>query len=95
MTEAKYYVLSMACQEAIWLKQLCQELQMTLDEPTDMYTENTGAVALSDNPIFQKQSKHIDIRWHFVQDLIWSKSICTSHIPRTQNRANFLTKALN
>src|SRR5882724_2154933 len=29
MTEAEYYALGIMCQEAIWLKQLCQELQMT------------------------------------------------------------------
>jgi len=65
-TEAKYYVVGIACQEAIWLKQLCQELGMKLDEPINMYTDNMGAVALSDNPVFHNQSKHIDIKWHFI-----------------------------
>src|SRR5882724_8080542 len=92
-TEAEYYVLSIACQEAIWLKQLCQELQMNFNEPINVYMDNTGVVALSDNPVLHNQSKHIDIRWHFMWDLIWSKSICTSHIPGTQNGADFLTKA--
>ena len=95
MTEAKYYTPGIACQEAVWLKQLCQELQMTLDGPTNVYMDNMGAVALSDNPVFHNWSKHIDIRWHFVCDLIQSKSIHTSHIPGTQNGANFLTKALS
>jgi len=95
MTEAKYHMLGITCQEAIWLKQLCQELQMTLNEPTDVYMDNTGVVALSNNPIFHNWSKYIDIRWHFMQDLIWSKSIHTSHIPGTQNGADFLTKALD
>jgi len=61
MTEAEYYTLGIACQEAIWLKQLCQELQMTFDKPTDIYTDNTGAVALSDNPVFHNWSKPIDM----------------------------------
>ena len=65
-TEAKYYVVGIACQEAIWLKQLCQELGMMFDKPINMYTDNMGAVALSDNPIFHNQSKHIDIKWHFI-----------------------------
>jgi len=33
--------------------------------------------------------------WHFVWDLIWSKTIHTSPIPGFQNGADFLTKALN
>jgi len=94
-TEAEYYALGIACQEAIWLKQLCQELQMVFNEPIKIYTDNTGAVALSDNPVLHNQSKHIDIRWHFVRDLIRSKSIRTLHIPGIWNGADFLTKALN
>ena len=88
-TEAEYYMLSIACQEAIWLKQLCQELQMNFNEPINVYMDNTGVVALSDNPVLHNQSKHIDIRWHFMWDIIWSKSICTSHIPGTQKEPTF------
>src|SRR5882724_4281074 len=69
MTEAEYYMLGIACEEAIWLKQLCQELQMNFNKPIDIYMDNTGAVALSDNPVFHNQSKHIVIRWHFMWDL--------------------------
>src|SRR5882724_1070542 len=94
-TKAEYYALGIACQEAVWIKQLCQELLMTFGGPIDIYMDNTGAVALSDNPVFHNQSKHIDIRWHFVRDLVRSKVLRTSHIPGVQNGANFLMKALN
>src|SRR5882724_4875498 len=94
-TEAEYYALGLACQEAVWLRQLCKELYINLNQPTPIYSDNTGAVALSDNPVFHNRSKHIDIRWHFVRDLIRSKLIRTSHIPGTENGSDFLTKALN
>ena len=94
-TEAEYYVVGIACQEATWIKQICQELNVSIDEPIRIYTDNTGAVALTDNPVFHNRSKHIDIRWHFVRDLICARTIRTSHIPGMQNGANFLTKALN
>jgi len=69
-TEAKYYALGVACQEAVWLQQLCKELHMDLNQLTPIYSDNMGMVALSDNPIFHNHSKKIDIRWHFVCDLI-------------------------
>jgi len=94
-TKAEYYTLGIACQEAVWVKQLCQELYMSFCERMNIYTDNTGAVALSDNPVFHNRSKHIDICWHFVHDLIQSKLLCPSHIPGIQNGANFLMKALN
>ena len=94
-TEAEYYTLGIACQEASWIQQICQELLMNLDKPTHIYSDNTSTVALSDNPMFHNRSKHIDICWHFVRNLIHSKVIHTLHIPGTQNGADFLTKALN
>ena len=94
-TEAEYYALGLTCQEAVWLQQLCKELYINLNQPTPIYSDNTGAVALSDNPVFHNRSKHIDIRWNFVRDLIRSKLIRTSHIPGTENGSDFLTKALN
>jgi len=94
-TEAEYYALGIACQEAVWMKQFCQEILMPLNNSIHIYSDNTGMIALSDNPVFHNQLKHIDIQWHFVRDLICSKTIHTSHIPRTQNSVDFLTKALS
>jgi len=94
-TDAEYYTLGIACQEAVFVKQLCQELFMSFCKPMNIYMDNTGAVALSDNLVFHNRSKHIDICWHFVRDLIWSKLLHPSHIPGMQNGAEFLTKALN
>ena len=94
-TEAEYYALGIVCKEAIWIKQICQELRMLLNDPILIYSDNTGAVALSDNPVFHNRSKHIDIRWHFVRDLICLKVVCTSHIPGTENGVDFFTKALS
>jgi len=67
---------------------------MSIKDPILIHSDNTGAVALSDNPVFHNRSKHIDIRWHFVRDLIRSKIVHTSHIPGTENGADFFTKAL-
>ena len=60
-TEAEYYALGMACQEGVWLKQLCQEIFMAIDEPIHIFSDNTKAVALLDNPVYHSRSKHIDI----------------------------------
>ena len=94
-TEAEYYALGIACQEGVWLKQLCQEIFMTFDKSILIFSDNTRAVVLSENPVFHHKSKHIDIRWHFIPDLICLGSIRSSHIPGVQNGADFLTKALN
>jgi len=94
-TEAEYYTLGIACQEVEWIRQICLKLLMPLNGPIHIYLDNTGAVDLSENLVFHSRSKHIDIRWHFIRDLIRSKTVRTSHIPGIQNGADFLMKALN
>ena len=51
-TELEYYVLGITCQEAAWIKQIFQEVIMPLNDPILIYSDNTSAVALSNNPIF-------------------------------------------
>ena len=80
-TEAKYYALGLACQEAVCLKQLCQEIFMMFDKSILIFLDNTGAVALLENSVFHSRSKHIDIQWHFIRDLIHLGSIHSLHIP--------------
>src|SRR5882724_5284407 len=93
--EVEYYMLGITCQEAAWMKQIGQELLMSLNKPIHIYLDNTSAVALSDNPVFHNQSKHINIHWHFIRELIHSKIVHISHIPGTQNGVDFLMKALS
>jgi len=55
-TKAEYYMFGIACQEAVWIRQLCQELFMTFNKAIHNYSDNTGEVVLSDNPVFDNRS---------------------------------------
>ena len=55
---------------------------MSINKQIRIYTDNTGAVALTNNPIFHNRLKHIDIHWHFIRDLIHMKTICTFTYPQ-------------
>ncbi len=38
--------------------------------PTRVYEDNLACVAMSENPVRRKYSRHIDIRRYFVRDLV-------------------------
>ena len=67
--EAEYMALSVATQEAIWLRQL-EELGMKDAGPTLIYEDNQGAISMAKNPVFHKRTKHIQIRYHFVREAV-------------------------
>ncbi|KAF8749045.1 Reverse transcriptase (RNA-dependent DNA polymerase) [Rhizoctonia solani] len=57
--EAKYMLLSHACTQALWMRQLFEELNFTTDDPTLILSDNLAALALSAKSQFHGQSKHM------------------------------------
>ncbi|RVW21953.1 Retrovirus-related Pol polyprotein from transposon TNT 1-94 [Vitis vinifera] len=58
-----------AVKEAIWLKGITEELAMYRGKVV-VYCDNQSAIHLAKNQSFHERSKHIDVRLHFVRDII-------------------------
>jgi hypothetical protein len=92
--EAEYLAVCAAVQEAIHLRQLMKDIGYTQGQPTVIFEDNQGCIALSANPVFHRRTKHIDIRYHFIRERIASGEIELRYIPTEQQLADILTKAL-
>jgi hypothetical protein len=57
--------------------------------------DNQGALALVKNPHLHKQSKHIDIQYHYIRDLEAWKRIAVSYVLTTDIVADRMTKPLD
>ena len=68
--EAEYMALSVATQEAVWLRQLQEELGVPEGCPTLIYEDNQGVISMAKNPVFHKRTKHIQICYHFVREAV-------------------------
>lgn len=93
--EAEYMALCSATQEAIHLRQLVKDLGHEQEEPTTIYEDNAGCIALSENPVFHKRSKHIDIKYHFIRERVASNEIKVQYVPTEDQLADLLTKGLS
>ena len=58
--------------EAIYLKRLLVKLNARSDVPVILNINNQGAQKLAENPVFHKRSKHIDIKFHHIRELVRS-----------------------
>ena len=93
-TEAEYIATSMASYEAVWLRKLFSELfGFTLDT-TMFLCDNQSRIHLSENPVFHDRSKHIDIRYHYIRDMVQQGAIRLQHIGANEQVADILTKPL-
>ncbi|KAG8481449.1 hypothetical protein CXB51_026307 [Gossypium anomalum] len=75
-TEAEYMAITEACKEAIWLKGLFSELNEDLQINT-VFCDSQSAIFLTKDQMFHERTKHIDVRYHFVRDIIASGDIVT------------------
>jgi hypothetical protein len=93
-TEAEYVALAEAAREASWLRNLFEELGFPQTHPTVIKGDNNGSIAMARNPQFHQRSKHIEIRWHFIRDLISKQIITIEECRDPEQTADILTKPL-
>ena len=68
-TEAEYVALTEAIKEVIWLNGITNELGIACSL-VKLLCNSQSAVHLSKNNMFPERTKHIDMRLHFVRDII-------------------------
>ena len=96
-TEAEYMGQTMAATQVMWTRGLLKELQINSTIPKDatvIFADNQGAIKLAENPIFQRRSKHIAVRYHFTRDLIQQGEIELAYRSTQDMVADGLTKPL-
>jgi hypothetical protein len=93
-TEAEYMALSDATKEAIYLRRFLKEV-LNIDKQIQIMNDNQGARSLAQNPIQHSRTKHIDIRHHFIREILQRKEIEIKYIQTSEMVADFLTKPLS
>ena len=68
--EAEYVAACLAICEAVWSRKLLYDLFDLQLDATCKYCNNQSCVKLSENPVFHDKSKHIDIKYHCIRDMV-------------------------
>jgi hypothetical protein len=93
--EAKYIAASAASREAVWLIKLLSDLFNAELEPTVIHCDNQSCIKLSENLVFHDRSKHIEMRYHYVRDMVQKNILSIQYVPTTEQTAYILTKPLS
>ena len=59
-----------------------------------VFEDNQGAIASAENPLISARSKHIDVRFYFVRELLRAKKIDIQLVASEKQHADILTKSL-
>jgi len=69
-SEHEFVAASQAGQEAIYLRETLTNFGFSQLTATFLYEDNLACVAMSENPVRRKFSRHIDIRKYYVRELV-------------------------
>lgn len=94
-TCAEYMQNSEAAREAVWLRRLANDLGIPTNGPTVIQQDNEGARALTEDCVLHRRSKHIDIKYHHVRELVDRGVIVFKHVPTNTLAADVMTKPLS
>ncbi|XP_074360135.1 secreted RxLR effector protein 161-like [Apium graveolens] len=92
--EGEFMAATAAACQAIWLRKMVSQVTGKHVEPVVLYLDNKSAIDLTKNFVFHGQSKHIDIRYHFIRECVENGDILVKHVSTDLQRADVLTKAL-
>lgn len=93
-TEAEYIAVFEAGQEAVFLRQLLSDLGFPQEEATIIYEDNQGCISWSQGNTQHQRSKHMNIKYHFVRELVAEGKIKLIYIPTEHQLADMLTKPM-
>lgn len=93
--EAEYFAMSIACQEVVWMRKVLSEFGVLSEGRTKLLSDNSSAISwASGGNISPKRAKHIDVRVHFIKDLVANKFVQVGYVPSEENDADLMTKPL-
>ncbi|XP_073277629.1 uncharacterized protein [Primulina huaijiensis] len=82
------------CTQLLWMNQMIEDYGLK-NEPLIMYCDNSSAINISKNPVQPSRTKHIDIRHHFIRDLVEKGLIRMEFVDTNNQLADIFTKALD
>ena len=57
--------------------------------------DSQSAIFLAKNPAYHSRTKHIDVQYHFVRDMVESMKVLLEKVDTLENVADSLTKSVN
>jgi hypothetical protein len=93
--EAEYVAMSRCAHQMVWMMQSwLEEVEIDHTLPGLIKGDNSGAIALTKNTKDHGKVKHINIRHHYIRELLQLGAIAVEQVSTVDNLADIFTKPL-
>nr|GEV52305.1 hypothetical protein [Tanacetum cinerariifolium] len=93
-TEAEFVAATTCACQVLWLRRMLVYIGLTQEEGTIVNCDNMSTIRLSKNSIMHNRSKHIDVRYYFLRDLVNDGAIELRYCNTLAQVADIMTKPL-
>jgi hypothetical protein len=83
-----------ACKESVWLKCLYAEI-CSDDSCVNLFRDSQSAIYLTKDQMFHERTKHIDVKYHYVRDIVAQGKLKVCKISTHDNPADMMTKPVH
>jgi len=94
-TEAEIKAIDMICREIVYVRSLLAFMGYEQTKPTKVFVDNRSAIELCRTLKVSHKVRHVNVRIHYIRELINARIIELVFIPSEFNVADVLTKALH
>ena len=91
-TEPEYVAVSEVVKEIKFLYQMLRSMEIKVPLPIKVQVDNVGAIWLANNSSVSERTKHVDLRAHFVRDMIKDQVIEINFVKSAENDSDIMTK---
>jgi hypothetical protein len=93
-TEAEFVAASACACQCVWLRYVLNHMKIGSNDRTVIKCDNSSSIKLSINPIMHGRCKHIDVRFHYLRDLVKDEVIMLEYCKTRDQVADLMTKPL-
>jgi Reverse transcriptase (RNA-dependent DNA polymerase) len=92
--EAELYAEAACAQEVLWFQHLLSEMNVKVQKPSTIWVDNQSTIEISENGVIREKTKHVDVKYKFVNENVANKNIRVSYVKTQDQQADMLTKGL-
>ena len=77
--ESEYIAGCLVACQAVWLEAILKEMKIEVDRPIALFIDNKSAINLAKNPVLHRRSKHIEAKFHFLNEQVNKEALKIVH----------------
>ncbi|GKV19413.1 hypothetical protein SLEP1_g29676 [Rubroshorea leprosula] len=94
-SEAEYITATEAVNHAAWINKMLIDMGCYQPKPCVIQYDNNSTICIDHNPIQYGRTKHINVKFHVLRNMVQSKESEIAYCDNNEQVADIFTKALS